>query len=460
MRYGNALLRMLAIFVLAAILGGLGTAARTPNGHVLRSMATQVPRCELHGKVAERAGELGVLIQIEHADCADAGVVTNAGNVIVDAASLPPGARVATQGWLLPLDDDGYGRAQRRVGALATFETDEIEIIEPPSGLLGVAAAVRGSLNEATRAVTNGRGAALLQGLTIGETRGLDEQTQWQFRRTGLSHLVAVSGSNVAIVVGAAAFAARRLGLRFQLVFCGLALLGFVIVVGPEPSVLRAGAMGGIALIALACGRRSEPLHALLFAVLIVIALRPTLVASVGLHLSVAATAGLVVWGRPLADRFATLLPNVIAFPLAATIAAQAAVVPIIAGVFGEISLVAPLANVLAAPAVPPATVLGVLAGMVGLFNAGVAGWLAQAGSLFATWILTVAERLSGLTGAAVSSPRWLGLVLAGPVVYAAWRSLVGPSSGPLGPYGASDGGGHVDSPGRQGARDSTHASV
>ncbi len=244
-----------------------------------------------------------------------------------------------------------------------------------------------------------------------------------QFRRTGLAHLVAVSGSNVALVIAGAALLVRRGSPATRTVACGVVLCLYVLVVGPEPSVLRAAAMGGVALAGILAGRRPEPVQALGVALIVLVAFRPGLVSAVGLQLSAAATLGIVLWARPLADRLTGAVPALVAYPLATTVAAQLAVAPIMVIVFGEVSLVAPLANLLAAPAVAPATILGLMGGAFGLVSSLVGAWLAAAAAPFAAWIVAVADWLARPSWAAVECPSWIGWVLAAPVAAVAVRS-------------------------------------
>jgi competence protein ComEC len=215
---------------------------------------------------------------------------------------------------------------------------------------------------------------------------------------------VAVSGSNVAIVVGAAALMVSSLALWIRLVACGLALGLFVLVVGPEPSVLRAAVMGAVGLLALALGRRTEPLHAFGLALVVLLALRPGLVWSVGLHLSAAATAGIILFSGRL-TRAMSGWPRFVSLPLAVTLAAQFAVAPVLVGTFGELSLVAPLANLLAVPAVAPATVLGLASAVAGTLVPPL-GWLcARIAEPFVTWVLAVGRTTGGWSWASIDVP-------------------------------------------------------
>jgi competence protein ComEC len=244
------------------------------------------------------------------------------------------------------------------------------------------------------------------------------------FRRAGLSHLVAVSGSNLAILLGALALVFRKLDHKLRVAAAGAAIALFVLIVGPQPSVLRAAAMGTVAVAAMGWGRRTEPLLALGFGVLAVVLWRPALVFSVGLQLSAAATGGIVLWTKPLAERM-PWLPVPIRVALAATLAAQVAVAPLLVATFGQLSLVAPLANLLAFPAVAPATILGLAGGALAAVHPGLGIAVGHLASLSAGWILFVAGRLGPLTWASIDLPRWTGYVLGVPVAVLVVTTLV-----------------------------------
>jgi competence protein ComEC len=265
------------------------------------------------------------------------------------------------------------------------------------------------------------RPAALLRGLAIGDTSEIDPSTVDRFRDSGLAHLLAVSGSNVAIVLAAAAVTVRRSSPTMRAACAAGCLLLFVLVVGPEPSVLRAGAMGSLALVALVTGRTTEPLAALGVATAAVIVLRPEMVHSAGLHLSVAATAGIVLFGPRLGARL-SMLPRPVAVVLGATLAAQVAVAPVVIGTFGELSLVAPLSNLVAAPAVAPATVLSLGAALLYSVWPPLGRLSMALAEPFGAWILWVADRTGSVPGAAVTVSRWVAIVVALPV---GWFTVV-----------------------------------
>jgi competence protein ComEC len=266
--------------------------------------------------------------------------------------------------------------------------------------------------------------AGLLPGLVIGDTSRLDPALAEDFRTTGLTHLVAVSGANVAIVLGLVLFAARwcRAGPWLTAGISGVALVGFVILVRPSPSVVRAAAMGAVALLALASGRVRVASAALAAAVAVGLMLDPALALDAGFALSVLATGALVLlaprWRDALRSRG---VPSGLAEAVAVPAAAQAACGPVIVALSGQVSLVAVPANLLAAPAVAPATVFGVAsAALSPLWTDGARGlaWLA---SWPARWLAAIAH-----TGARVpaGSIGWVpglagGLLLAAVTVAA-----------------------------------------
>jgi competence protein ComEC len=354
--------------------------------------------------------------------------VRDAGVLVLDGDVGDAGSPIEARGWLLPLRDDTFDLARARLGANAYFDVATLHLSRPDAPLLAAAALIKSGLLRATSRLDKPQ-ASLLQGLTIGDTEGFDDQTLESFRRAGLSHLLAVSGENVAIVLGAIAVGARALGLRLRLALAVIGLVLFVVVVGPEPSVLRAAIMGAIGLAALAFGRKAEPLHALGLALIVLIALRPGMVYSVALQLSAAATAGIVLWSASLAHRFGRVLPRTLALGLSATLSAQSAVAPVLIATFGQVSVVGPLSNLLALPAVAPATIIGLVAGVAGIVNGSVGALLARCAAPFAAWILWVARVFGSARGAAVDLPNWTAWLAALPVTAGAIRTLRGHSA-------------------------------
>ncbi|TDD92457.1 DNA internalization-related competence protein ComEC/Rec2 [Saccharopolyspora karakumensis] len=285
------------------------------------------------------------------------------------------------------------------------------EVAAPPQWQR-VAADMRAGLREIAGRHLGPEAAGLLPGLVVGDTSGLDPEVEQEFEAAGLSHLTAVSGANLAIVCGAVLVLLRLLGMGP--VVCalgaGAALVGFVALTGPEPSVLRAAVMGAITLLALVLGRRRSALPALAASVIGLLVLLPELAVSAGFALSVAATAGLVllapVWAAALRARG---VPVGLAEAIAVPVAAHVVTAPLIAAISGGVSLVAVPANLLAAPVIAPATVFGVLATVA----APVSTWAAAVGVVLAgpelEWVLLVADRASAVPGAVFDWPTGTG---------------------------------------------------
>ena len=287
-----------------------------------------------------------------------------------------------------------------------------------PSWTQLAAGRLRAGLQSACRPLPAAPG-GLLPGLVIGDTSRLDPALADKFRTTGLTHLVAVSGANVAIILGVILFAARWCRARPWVcaAVCGLALVGFVILARPSPSVVRAAAMGGIALIALASGRSRMASPALATAVVAGLLIDPSLAVDAGFALSVLATGALILlapgWRAALVARG---VPGVVAEAVAVPAAAQLACGPVIVALSGQVSLVAVPANLLAAPAVAPATLFGVGAAVVSPLWPDAARFLAWLASWPARWLVTVASTGARVPAGAIPWPAGVagGLSLAG----------------------------------------------
>jgi competence protein ComEC len=309
---------------------------------------------------------------------------------------LLPSQRIRAEGLLREADRTGDVAA-----VLST--RGELTVLGPPSHLQRVAAALRAGLRRAVSGLPPAE-RGLLPGLVVGDVSQLTPDLQAEFRTVGLTHLTAVSGTNVAIVLGAVLLVCVRLGvpLRARPAVALAALVGFVVLARPSPSVLRAGVMGGIGLLALTTGSRRSVLPSLSAAVVVLVLLSPDLAVSAGFALSVLATAGLVILAPGWRDRWSELLPWRLADALAVPAAAQVACGPIVVALSGQLGLLSVPANLLAVPAVAPATVLGLAAAVVAPVSGTVAGWLAWAAWLPTTWLVHVAAVGAGLPGAAV----------------------------------------------------------
>ncbi|WP_395106969.1 ComEC/Rec2 family competence protein [Actinomadura sp. SCN-SB] len=267
-----------------------------------------------------------------------------------------------------------------------------------PSAVQRAAETVRARLRLATDHLPpDQRG--VLPGMVVGDTSRLTPELSEDFKTAGLTHLLVVSGANLAIVIGAVLGLCRLAGLgrvRAPLVAVP-AVLAFVVVARPEPSVLRAAVMGLIGLLALVTGRQRQGLPALAAAVLALVLIDPSLARSYGFVLSVLATAGLLVLAPIWRDRWRRRMPGPLADALAVTAAAQVAVAPVLVMLSGELGVVAIAANLLAAPVVAPATLLGALAALVALVALPPARLLAWAAGLCVGWVAAIARTAADL---------------------------------------------------------------
>ncbi|MET9292690.1 ComEC/Rec2 family competence protein [Streptomyces sp. NPDC003077] len=295
---------------------------------------------------------------------------------------------------------------------------------------------VAGDLRAGLRRATDGLDAdarALLPGLVVGDTSRVPSDLQDAFDATDLTHLLAVSGSNLmimlALLIGPPHLALRaerrglapRLGLslRHTALMGGAVTLAFVIVCRPDPSVLRAAACGVIVLLAIGTGRRRGLLPALAAAVLLLVLYDPWLARSYGFLLSVLATGALLTiaprWSAALRRR---RVPPRLAEALAASAAAQVVCAPVGAVLAARVGLVGVPCNLLAEPAVAAATVLGFLALATAPVIPVLAHLLAWCAGWPALWIAGLARTGASLPGAELDWPGgWPGGLLLGAVI-------------------------------------------
>ena len=257
---------------------------------------------------------------------------------------------------------------------------------------------VRASIERAATFVPEPHG-ALFRGLVIGDDREQPSDMIDRFRASGLSHLTAVSGQNVAFVL--AAFGPLLVRLRpwpRWALTVGL-IAWFVVITRFEPSILRAGVMAGLSATAFMTGRERSTVRILAVTVTILLLIDPLLAWSVGFWLSVGATGGVCTVGPWLASRFAALGP--LALPLGITLGAQLGVVLPSVLVFGRLPLVSIVANVLAVPVAGAVMLYGLPAGIVVGLSADAAPWLghvvmfpAHVGTRWVDTVATLGERL------------------------------------------------------------------
>lgn len=305
-------------------------------------------------------------------------VLLASGNTADELLSLDPGATYAVVARARP--------AEPTVPDAAVLSVQQIgqQITRPGPGEQAINSLRRG-LREAM-AHSSPEQAALVPSLVVGDTAAVDEAMTQRFKITGLAHLMAVSGSNLVLVLGAWLALLRGIGVRGWFIRMGavVAVAGFVALCGQEPSVVRAAAMGLVALAATGMGRGARSLRGLCVAVLGLMWIDPWLSRSVGFALSAAACTGIVVLGPRLIIALTAWAPRWVAEALAVPLAAQLATQPIITSLSGQVSLVAVLANVAAGPFVGPTTILGLAAALTFWFPpisvclGLTAGWMAQ----------------------------------------------------------------------------------
>ncbi len=227
-----------------------------------------------------------------------------------------------------------------------------LELLAPPSAPARTVATLRRtvrSLFEAPQRVER-PGIGLARALLLGDPEGLSERSQLALRRTGLAHLIAVSGFNVSLVAILAAAGGSSSSRRLQLALVSISVSLYVAAVGTSPSVLRAFGMALLALAALSLGRAPQARHSLACVLFALVVAEPAMLREPGFQLSFAATAGLLLLTSRWSERLEWAFPRPLAVALAASLAAQAAALPFSVATFGEIPPAAPLLNLLAVP--------------------------------------------------------------------------------------------------------------
>jgi competence protein ComEC len=318
-----------------------------------------------------------------------------------------PGTRVVLTARLSP-STSGRDRAVA-IGRVR----GEISTRDRPDPLTSVLASRRHALTSLAADLPGDAG-ALLPGVAVGDTSALGSLDA-AMKTSGLAHLTAVSGAHFSMIGAVVLALSSWCGVPRRWRWLPVSAVGgcFVLLVGPGPTVVRAALMGGIGVLGIAVGRPSRSVPALLAAVLVLLIADPWLCADLGFLLSVVATGGIATLAAPLAGRWTSgRVPSALAVALAVPVAAQAACAPVILLIDPAVSLYAVPANLVAAPAVAPATVGGLLAALC-------AGWWPFGAELCAAvagtgcwWIGAVARCCAALPGARVSwLAGWPGLL-------------------------------------------------
>lgn len=376
----------------------LQTAERTPTELVVA--ADRGTEIELVVETTGSARPTTVAVDVLQAPAASIRVPAV---LFVDRAAgrIPVGATITVRATIV--ETDPGDRA-----AFLIFPSADITDISPPGGPIGAADRLRETMLTLVEPLP-GAGGMLLPGLAIGDTSHVSLALDDAMTTSSLTHLTAVSGANCAIVValvmglGAAAGMPRSARLAVAI----LSLAGFVLLVTPEPSVMRAAAMTGVVLLAQFRGRLLAGVPVLALVVLVLLVADPWLAREYGFVLSVLATAGLLLVAGPLAARLERVMPAWIALVIAIPVSAQLACQPVLVLLDASIPTYGVIANVLAAPAAPVATILGLAGCLLGVVLPPLASLIVTVAWLPAAWIAAVAEFFSALPGARL--PWWEG---------------------------------------------------
>lgn len=281
-----------------------------------------------------------------------------------------------------------------RVAAMLLANRD-VKVVNKPSSWAAALGKVRLGLRAASG---TGDAGSLIPGMVLGDTSLQSDNFRGDMRRSGLTHLVAVSGANFAIVSAFILWCAQFLfrTMRLRIIATAFALTAFIALVRPSPSVLRAAAMAAVLLIAYATKRGSDSLPALGFAIAAVVIGDPWQGRDPGFALSVLATAGLLLFAPLIVNYLARWLPNFAAQAIAPPIAAMVFCAPVIVAIAGYLSPMSILANLLAAPAVAPITIVGFIAALISPLLPQISVLLVTCVKPMAWWIASVADWAAG----------------------------------------------------------------
>lgn len=400
----------------AVLLVAVACATRIPAREAggLRELAAAHATVELVGTVssatATASGATGtswVLLALDALRSPDGDWSATGASVRLFLSETPvPGSTIAVAARLAPATGthDRAVAVGRPVGG--------VEIRAGPDGLTALLAGRRDALAELARDLPGDAG-ALLPGVTVGDTSGVGDLDA-AMKGSGLAHITAVSGAHFSMVGAAVLLVSSWCGVprRWRWLPVTAVSIGFVVLVGPGPTVVRAALMGGVGVLGVAVGRPSRAVPALCAAVLVLLIADPWLCADLGFLLSVVATAGIALVAAPLAAAWPGRLPAGVALALAVPVAAQAACAPVILLLDPAVAVYAVPANVIAAPAVGPATLGGLIAACFAGWCPPVAEVAAGVAGAACWWIGTVARVAVALPGARLSwLSGWPGLV-------------------------------------------------
>ena len=336
--------------------------------------------------------------------------------------SLPMGTRVRVRTRLRPTDP---GRAE----AAIIPKRAGLTVLGPPSGILGAVTSVRAGLAQAVGAPGIGASGAagageetglwppgarsLVPGVALGDDHALPAPLREDMRTVSMTHLTAVSGQHVAIILGLGLEALGALPRRWRALLGAVMLTLLVILVRPSGSVLRAATMGAVMLLGVVAGRRAASVPALCAGAIVLLLIDPWQSRNYAFALSVVATAGIVIGSKPVAAHLSRRLPRWLAAAVALPLVAQAACGPILILLQPSVGAWSVPANLLSELAAVIATISGLLAALIAPAwpaAAAVTAWPALAAC---SWMVRIAGFFAHLPGAALPWPGGLTGALA-----------------------------------------------
>ena len=342
---------------------------------------------------------------------------------------LTVGTRVVVQGRLAP--------AQPGRNVAATMTALSLNVVQAPPRYQQAAHVTRASLRQVLRDMPSA-GQQLVPGLALGDSSAMTSALTQDMRTSGLSHLIAVSGANVSLLIVGVGALLRRRSRRVQATVSVIVLVTFVVLVRPQPSVVRAAAMGLVGIYAMVTRFRVSAIPALCAAIVALIVIDPWLATSYGFALSVLATLGLVMFSRNVTvalDRIvAQRVPQWVIEGLAITLCAQLAVLPITVALGSSVTVASLPANMLAVPLSAPAMVCGLVAALLSVVWPALAHVVAWGAVIPAVAISRIAHWAAHWDGAVLRWPTGvvgvlLATALVGFLVHAGylWRRMTVP---------------------------------
>ena len=320
--------------------------------------------------------------------------------------ALVPGDAIEVRGQLQapPADAPGFAGFLESRGAVGTLKGHAMRLVGSTGGFTAAVEGLRWGLDRTLSRAIPEPEAGLASGILIGLRERVSRATADDFTVTGLTHVVAISGWNIALVAGIATALLRATGLgrRPRSAIVVVAIVAYTVLAGAEASVIRAAVMGGVVIIARESGRPSGAAAALGLACWGLLLAQPTMIDDIGLQLSLAATAGLLALGAPAEAAVRRVTrgrgPRWFSETLGVSLAAQLSTLPLILLHFGRLSLISPLANLLVAPVVPLAMLGAAIGTVVGPLIVGSLAATLLAPLLIAAWLpLALMTRGAGL---------------------------------------------------------------